>query len=116
MKAILILLLLFSSNLFAEEIAIDVVKTHPEIIDFLSNKPATQYWIKFSQMSLGSECGFAGCQWRKLVSLVVTSKKSNAPSITTLALVSGQNSSNTDSTNVEFVELTKLTAKSIQSK
>lgn len=116
MKAILILILLFSSELFADELAIDVVKAHPKIIDFLSKKPAAQHWIKFSQLPLGSECGFAGCQWRKLVSLVVTSKKSNAPSITILALVSGRHSNKTDNTNVEFVELTKLTAKSIQSK
>ncbi|WP_057831403.1 hypothetical protein [Colwellia sp. TT2012] len=108
MKPFIMLLLLFSNTLFAEDIAINAVKMHPRIIEFLSNKPLSQNWVKYNQMDLGGVCGFAGCQWRKLVSLIVTSKNANASSITIIALVSGQNPSNISSTTVEFVELTKL--------
>ncbi|BAJ02092.1 hypothetical protein [Shewanella violacea] len=111
MKFIIILLCLFSSTVFSEDIAIDAVKKHPKIIEFLSDKPRDQYWIDFHQMKLGGSCGFTGCQWRKLVSLVVTSKSANALSETIIALVNGEQPSHNSNIKVRFVELENLDEK-----
>ena len=116
MKVLFVLLLLFSNTLFAEGIAIEAVKKHPRVLEFLSNKPSSQYWIKFNQMELGGECGFTGCQWRKLVSLIVTSKSSNATSITIVALVNGHTPDNNSKITVNFVELKKLPGNNLLTK
>lgn len=111
MKSLFLLLFLFSSTLSAEDNAIKAFKNNADVIDFLSNKSAENYWIKFQQMKLGGECGFTSCQWRKLVSLVVTSKSSNASSTTIIALVSGD-SANKIAVNIQFVELKNIDSKS----
>ena len=114
MKRFIMLLLLFPSTVFAEDIAIEAVMKHPKTIELLSTKPLAKYWVEFNQMELGAECGFTGCKWRKLVSLIVTSKGANASSSTIIALVSGHKPSNTSKITVEFVELTKLTKDTTQ--
>lgn len=116
MKPFIMLLLLFPSTLFAEDIAIAAVKKHPKIIELLSTKPLAKHWLEFHQMDLGGECGFTGCKWRKLVSLIVTSKGGNAMSTTTIALVSGHKPNNINKITVEFVELTKINKNTIQTK
>ena len=116
MKRFIMLLLLFPSTVFAEDIAIEAVMKHPKTIELLSTKPLTKYWVEFNQMELGGECGFTGCNWRKLVSIIVTSKGSNALSSTTIALVSGHKPNNINNITVEFVELIKLTKNTTQTK
>lgn len=107
MKYLITLLFLFSNNLLAEDIAIEAVKKNPKIIELLSNKPLSKYSVDFHMMELGGQCGFTGCQWRKLVSLIVTSKAANAPSTTILALVSGYNPNIIKEISINFVALKK---------
>ncbi|NQZ28681.1 MAG: hypothetical protein HRT55_20465 [Colwellia sp.] len=116
MKPFIMLLMLFSCTLLAEDIAIEAVKKHPKIIELLSTKTLAKHWVEFHQMDLGGECGFTGCKWRKLVSVIVTSKGGNAISTTTIALVSGHKPNNINNITVEFVELTKLIKDTTQTK
>jgi len=113
MKIFITLLFFFSNTLFAGDIAIEAVKKHPKIIEFLSTKPISKYWVDFHKMQLGGQCGFTGCQWRKLVSLIVTSKASNASSMTIIALVSGNNANVSNEVAIEFVELNRITAQEL---
>lgn len=107
MKILTLLMILFSSPVFSEDIAIEAVKNHPSIKTYLGDKALAQHQVKFNQMELGGQCGFTGCQWRKLVSVIVTSSTANASSITILALVSGRNPSNIGNISVKFVEITE---------
>ena len=108
MKLLLVLLVIFSSTLFAEDIAIEALKKNDKIKAFLANKSPDQYWVNYHHMSLGGQCGFTGCQWQKLVSLVVTKKTANAPSTTIIALVSGSQPGNNTDLVVKFVELSEV--------
>jgi hypothetical protein len=107
MKNIIILIFLLSVSYTckANDIAIDAVKSHAKIIHFLSDKSPNHYNVSFQQIELGGICGFVGCNWRILVSIVVTSKQSNAPSKTILALVEGMSSQPDDAPTVSFINL-----------
>lgn len=91
MKSIILFisLLFISYNSQANDIAIEAVKSNEEVILFLADKSSSNYQITFQKIELGGICGFVGCNWRNIVSIVVTSKKSNATSTTILALVEG---------------------------
>ena len=101
----LIFLLSISNNCQANAIAIDAVKSNQKIIHFLADKSLTDFKITYQQLELGDICGFVGCHWRKLVSVILTSKSANAPSTTILALVEGIVPNNQNKPTVTFVTL-----------
>ncbi|MBA6371792.1 hypothetical protein H4J56_10175 [Colwellia sp. BRX8-4] len=102
---ILMLLLSISNHCQANSIAIDAVKADEKIIRYLADKSITNFQITYQQLELGDICGFVGCQWRKLVSVVVTSRSANAPSTTIVALVEGIVPNNQEQPKVTFVTL-----------
>ncbi len=104
---IFIFFLCTSFNSQANNIAIDAVKSNPKVINFLADKSQDKYRITFQQMELGGTCGFTGCNWRKLVSVVVTSKGSNSPTNTVLLLVKGMNSTSRSEPTVSFITMKK---------
>jgi len=87
------------------ELAIKVVKNHPNVQMFITSKSSKNMTVQYHQMQLGGICGFAGCQWRHLVSVVLTAKSSNSPSTTIVALVEGIIPSRGNEPQVTFVEL-----------
>ncbi len=95
---------MYSNIANADDIAIKAVKAEPNVIAFLANKSASEYHISFDQADLGGQCGYAGCHWRKLVTLVVTSKKANALSETIMALVEGDTPEHGRPLKVKFVD------------
>jgi hypothetical protein len=99
-----IFLLSISFTLTANDTAINAVKSHKEVILFLADKSLNNYQINYEQIELGDICGYMGCQWRKIVSVIVISKGSNSPSQTILALVEGSTSMN-NKPKVSFVTL-----------
>ena len=98
------LFFMFSCASQASDNAINTVKKNEKIKQFLSDKSPKNYWIKYHEMELGGMCGIAGCNWRKLVSLVVTSKRANAPSVTIMALVQGQEPDRGSKPTIRFVD------------
>jgi len=104
---IFIFLIFTSFNSQANNIAIDAVKSNPKVINFLADKSPDKYRIAFQQVELGGVCGFTGCNWRKLVSLVVTSKSSNSPTSTVLLLVEGISSPSASEPTVSFITIKK---------
>jgi hypothetical protein len=102
-----ILLLSISYHCQANDIAIEAVKSDKKVMLFLANKSIKDHKITFQTMQLGGICGFVGCNWRTLVSLVVTSKSANSPSTTILMLVEGLTSSINTPPTVTFVTLTQ---------
>ena len=109
MKQFILLILLLSISNHCQatttSIAIDVVKSHEKIIRFLADKPSTHFQVTYQQVELGDICGFVGCHWRKLVSVVVTSKSANTPSTTIFALVEGTIPNRESKPTVSFVTL-----------
>jgi hypothetical protein len=109
MKDFIILILLLSISKYGlastKSIAIDTVKSHKEIILFLADKPLTNYIITYQQVELGNICGVIGCQWRKIVSVIVSSKSSNSPTTTILALVEGTTPNRNNAPTVSFITL-----------
>jgi hypothetical protein len=91
------------------DLALSAVKKHPEIQKILSNKRFKNSTVKYHQMELGGICGYVGCHWRNLVSVVVTSQSSNSPSETFIVLVEGINPNSGVDPKVTFVELKELT-------
>ncbi len=85
-------------------IAIEFVKQNPKIKAYLKNKDLQKYSIEFNQVKLGGVCGFTGCQWRTLVSLVVTAKHANSPSTTILAIVKGRLPAGHSEPTIQFVD------------
>lgn len=69
--------------------AMMAVKQDAKVAAFLkeASKSASNT-ITYHQIPLGSFCGFAGCEIRKLVNVLVTSNQSNAASQSMLAKVS----------------------------
>ena len=69
--------------------AIAAVKQDAKITAFIkeATKSASNT-ITYHQMPLGSFCGFAGCEIRELVNVLVTSNQSNSASKSMLAKVS----------------------------
>ena len=86
-----------------ENIAINAVKSHEKIILFLADKSPANYHVTYQQVKLGGICGFVGCNWRQLVSVIITSKSSNNPSKTILLLVEGLTSSIDSAPKVSFI-------------
>ncbi|MBA6230754.1 MULTISPECIES: hypothetical protein [unclassified Colwellia] len=105
MKQLIILIFLLSISNNCQAIAIDAVKSHQKIIHFLADNSLTDLKITYQQLDLGDICGFVGCHWRKLVSVIVTSKSANAPSTTIVALVEGLVPDNQNKPTVTFVTL-----------
>ena len=91
-----------------DEVAMNAFKHDPKIVKYLANKSLTNYWIKYQQLELDGICGFAGCEWRKLVTMKVTSKSSNAPSVTILAVVNGMAGNVKIEPKVNFVKLVDM--------
>lgn len=85
--------------------AIEIVKQHPKIKQMLDKHPSEQYQISFGEVEMGGNCGFVGCTWQKLVSLVITAKRVNAPSMTILAEVTGNIPVRNSEPSVRFVDL-----------
>jgi len=104
---ILILLLSISNSCLANtnSIAIDAVKSHKEITHFLADKPFTNYKVTYQEIELGNICGVIGCHWRKIVSVIVSSKSANSPTTTILALVEGTIPSRNIPPTVSFITL-----------
>lgn len=105
---VFILLVLISYASQAKDsatIAVDAVKSHKKIINFLADKSSNDYQITYQQVELGGVCGFVGCNWRQLVSVIITSKSSNNPSKTILLLVEGLTSSIDTKPTVSFINI-----------
>ncbi len=98
-------LFLFSCVADSQDKAMDAFKNHEKVKAFLADKSKDKYWIKFEKVELGGICGIVGCQWRQLVSMVVTSKMSNAPSVTFLGVVEGVEPDRGNPPSVRFVDL-----------
>jgi hypothetical protein len=105
MKQLIALIFLLSISNNCQAIAIDAVNSNQKIIHFLADKSLTNFKITYQQLELGDICGFVGCHWRKLVSVIVTSKSANAPSTTIVALVEGIVPNNQNKPTVTFVTL-----------
>jgi len=88
-----------------EEIAINAVKSQQQIIKLLANKPSSDFQVTYQSLKLGGVCGFVGCNWRQLVSVIITSKSSNTPTQTILLLVEGITSSLDNKAKVSFISL-----------
>jgi hypothetical protein len=88
-----------------EYIAINAVKSHQQIIAFLANKSSSDFQVTYHALELGGICGFVGCNWRQLVSVIITSKNSNNPSKTILLLVEGLTSSIESKPKISFMSL-----------
>jgi hypothetical protein len=84
--------------------AIEFVKQNHKIKAYLKNKNTDKYSIEFNEVKLGGVCGFTGCQWRTLVSLIVTAKLVNAPSTTILAIVKGRSPVGSSEPTIHFVD------------
>jgi hypothetical protein len=107
MKMFIIFIFLLSTSFIAQanNIAIDAVKSNEEIILFLADKSPNTHQIFYEQIEIGSICGFMGCHWRKIVSVVVISKSSNSPSQTILALVEDSTQDDNNKPKVSFINL-----------
>ena len=107
MKAFIIYIFLLSASFTskADDIAIDAVKSNKEVILFLADKSLNNHKINFQKIELGNICGYMGCNWRKIVSVVAISKSSNSPSKTILALVEGSTNNTNEKPNVSFINL-----------
>jgi len=111
MKKCMIFILLLSTANFSyaadttADIAIDAVKSHKKIINFLADKSSNDFKVTYQPLKLGGICGFVGCNWRQLVSVIITSKKSNTPTKTILLLVEGITSSTDNKPKVSFISL-----------
>ncbi|WP_144392423.1 hypothetical protein [Pleionea sediminis] len=111
LKSILIILglVFMSTESYSKDDAIQFFKEHPKVKSYLENKPHAKYWVKYDEIELGEICGFAGCQWRKLVAMTVTSKSANAPSDTFFAIVEGPVPVAKDAEpTIRFVDLTDM--------
>lgn len=104
-RLIFLITILFSCTSQAETDALIALKKNEKLKVFLSRKPAEKFDVVYHQMSLGGTCGFVGCSWRELVSVVVTAKVSNAPTVTIIALIEGMTPKRNDSLKIRFVEL-----------
>lgn len=94
----------------ADVSAIDIFKQNEQVKTFLAKHTGDGYEIIFGEVPMGGRCGFVGCEWKKLVSLVITSKQSNAPSVTILAEVSGNTPDRGAKPTVRFVDLADMDA------
>ncbi|MFB0981369.1 MAG: hypothetical protein QMC62_10695 [Alteromonadaceae bacterium] len=100
---IFIFLLSISFISIADDIAIEAVKYNEQFILFLADKSQNTYQVTYDQIELGDICGYTGCHWRKLVSVVVISKSSNSPSKTILALVESSTARSNNKPKVSFI-------------
>ena len=113
-KIILWSALMVMSNLAAAntDLAINAVKQQQKIQTLLSAHDQQHYEVGYHAMPMGGHCGFVGCQWRELVSVVITAKRANSPTMTLLAEVTGQTPHRDRPPVVRFVELTDMNDKS----
>lgn len=110
-----LLMLISQESLGKNPSAIEWVKQHPKVQTLVSQHNENEYQTTYSELSLGGQCGFAGCDWYQLVSVVITAKRANNPSMTILAKVSGQTPDRGNAPKIEFVELTAMDEKNWQS-
>ena len=85
--------------------AISTFKQHPKVISLLARHTDKDYTVSFGEVEMGGICGFVGCSWKKLVSMVITAKRSNAPTMTILGVVEGQTPDRGNPPTLRFVEL-----------
>lgn len=88
--------------------AVDIFKQQAETKTLISKYSNKDYDISFGEVEMGGHCGFVGCDWNKLVSMVITAKRANSPSLTYLAVVSGQVPDRGTPPKVRFVDLTDM--------
>lgn len=91
LKTIMLLAALMMSGvcISQDNKVINAVKAQPDIAAYIKQAletPTNQ--VIFHQMPLDSLCGFAGCESRVLVNVMVSSNSSNAPVTSKLVIVS----------------------------
>lgn len=91
-------------------LAISTVQQQDKIKSLITQYTNDNYTISFGEVEMGGHCGFVGCEWQKLVSMVITAKRSNSPSVTYLAVVTGQTPDRGAKPTVRFVDLTDMDA------
>lgn len=94
-----------SQNAELQSNIIELIKQNSKVQQLLAKHPPDHYDTTIEQVDLGGHCGFVGCDWHKLVSIVITAKRSNRPSINLLIKVSGQTPQTEQKPKLEFVEL-----------
>jgi hypothetical protein len=98
------------SNSAAPSTAISTVQKQDKIKSLITQYSNNNYTISFGEVDMGGHCGFVGCEWQKLVSMVITAKRSNSPSVTYLAVVTGQTPDRGAKPTIRFVDLTDIDA------
>ncbi|MFT4927770.1 MAG: hypothetical protein ACI8WB_003884 [Phenylobacterium sp.] len=89
--------------------AISIFKQHQKVKALLAKHTDPQYTIHFSELQMSDRCGFVGCQWQKLVSMVITAAdRANAPSVTFLGVVEGWVPDRGMAPTVRFVQLSDV--------
>ena len=97
-----------SANADTPSTAISTVQQQDKIKSLITQYTNDNYTISFGEVEMGGHCGFVGCEWQKLVSMVITAKRSNAPSVTYLAVVTGQTPDRGAKPTVRFVDLADM--------
>lgn len=111
MRTLLLLIigLFMSENSQANPVdVISLVKNHQQVQALIKAHPADNNEVTFTELELGGQCGIVGCTWHKLVSVVITSKRANAPSLTILAQVTGNQPARGSQPTIKFVDLTSM--------
>ena len=113
----LIIMVLFMSSLTSAQTtddtpetpsAIAIFKQNTKVKTLLAKHSDKQYSVSFGEVDMGGSCGYVGCQWQKLVSMVITSNRANAPSVTFLAVVEGSIPDRGTQPTVRFVDLVDM--------
>jgi hypothetical protein len=89
-------------------IAISTVQQQDKIKSLITQYTNDNYTISFGEVEMGGHCGFVGCEWQKLVAMVITAKRANSPSVTYLSVVTGQTPDRGAKPTVRFVDLTDI--------
>ena len=100
-----VIFLLGACKSVANDRAITAAKADITLQKRLVEVKDTAMSIEYGSTKLGGICGFAGCSWRELVSVVITSKTSNAPTETLLFVVEGMEPDRGAKPTVKKVEL-----------
>ncbi len=102
---------IYSSTALSESnVALKAFKEHVTIQTIIRENATNSNKLSFDSMSLGGQCGVAGCSWKALVSLNITSFGSNAKTTVHTAIVTGMAPSRTKPI-VKFIDLNALELK-----
>lgn len=87
---------------------ISAVQMQPEIAAYIKKaKEVSTNTVSFHQMPLDSLCGFAGCETRVLVNVMVSANISNGPVTSKLAIVSYMDLNDDMPAKVKIVSLSR---------